>query len=280
MPSFITSDGVRIRYERRGDGAPIFVCQGGPNNICDTLIRDLAPLTATYTMVFHDYRGSGMSATAPVESYRFDRLADDLDELREHLGYEAVSVLAHSMGGLVALEFALRHPDHCDRLTLVGTTPCGVARTMAIPTVRALGVRRSLKAAAVGVWFRCVWSWRGSSSKRTDAMNGPMNVTQEARPELRGRVAAAHPERPAESDNAAELMKAIGSLDLRPDLHRIQCPVLVLYGTRDAVMVAGGDLLVSGVVHAQRTVLDDVGHEVFIEAPTEVFDALRAFLNG
>ncbi len=74
------------------------------------------------------------SATAPVESYRFDRLADDLDELREHLGYETVSVLAHSMGGFVALEFALRHPDHCERLALVGTTPCGAARPMAIPT--------------------------------------------------------------------------------------------------------------------------------------------------
>ena len=218
MPSFITSDGVRIRYERRGDGAPIFVCQGGPNNNCDTLIRDLAPLTATYTMIFHDYRGSGMSATAPVESYRFDRLADDLDELREHLGYEAVSVLAHSMGGLVALEFALRHPDHCERLALVGTTPCGAARPMATPAIRALSIRGVSRPQRAGIWFLCAWSWRGSSS------NGPRR--------------------------------------------------------RDAVMVAGGDLLVSGVVHAQRTVLDDVGHEVFIEAPTEAFDALRAFLNG
>lgn len=279
VPSFRTSDGVRIRYERHGDGPAIFVCQGGPNNICDTLIRDLAPLTATHTLIFHDYRGSGRSASAPADSYRFDQLADDLDELREHLGYPAVSVLAHSMGGFVALEFALRRPDRCTRLALVGTTPCGAARPMAIPTIRALGIRRSLKAGFAAVRYFGAWSWRPPSSQRTDAMNAPMNVTQEARPELRSRVAHAHPELPVASDNAADLMKAVGLVDLRGELHRIQCPVLVLYGTRDAVMVAGADLLVTGIAHAERRVLVDVGHEVFIEAPNDAFGALRVFLN-
>lgn len=108
--AFQTSDGIEIRYECRGAGPALFVCQGGPNNVCDTLIADLAPLTNTYTLIFHDYRGSGQSATAPAATYRFERLADDLDELRRHLGYESVAVLAHSMGWFVALQYALRHP--------------------------------------------------------------------------------------------------------------------------------------------------------------------------
>ena len=111
-------------------------------------------------------------------------------------------------------------------------------------------------------------------------MNAPMNVTQEARPELRSRVAHAHPELPVASDNSADLMKAVGSLDLRGELHRIQCPVFVLNGTRDAVMVVGGDLLVAGIAHAERRVLEDIGHEVFVEAPNEAFAALRGFLNA
>ena len=135
MATFETSDGVTIRYERRGEGPVVFACHGGPNNICDTLIADLAPLEGTCTLVFHDYRGSGRSAAAPPETYTSERLADDLDELRQHLGYERVAVLAHSMGGFVALQFALGDRDACNRLALVATSPCGAAGPMVIPTL-------------------------------------------------------------------------------------------------------------------------------------------------
>jgi pimeloyl-ACP methyl ester carboxylesterase len=75
VPTFESSDGVEIRYEQTGAGPPVFVCQGGPNNVCDTLIRDLAPLGDSCTLVFHDYRGSGRSAHADPSTYTFERLA-------------------------------------------------------------------------------------------------------------------------------------------------------------------------------------------------------------
>jgi pimeloyl-ACP methyl ester carboxylesterase len=66
--------------------------------VCDTLVRGLPRLGSAFTLVFHDYRGSGQSGTAPRETYTFGRLADDLDELRRHLRLGPVPVLAHSMG--------------------------------------------------------------------------------------------------------------------------------------------------------------------------------------
>ena len=88
VPTFTTSDGVEIRYEVRGSSGPVvFGCQGGPNNICDTLMADLAPLESSCTFVFHDYRGSGKSAEAPADGYRFERLADDpCEDVRRALG--------------------------------------------------------------------------------------------------------------------------------------------------------------------------------------------------
>jgi pimeloyl-ACP methyl ester carboxylesterase len=278
VATFRTSDGIEIRYEVLGDGPPVFVCQGGPNNICDTLITDLAPLQETCTLVFHDYRGSGRSETAPIESYRFDRLADDLDELRRHLGHASVSVLAHSMGGFVAMQFAVRHPEAAERVALVGTTPCGAARPMAIPVLRALGPLRTAKAISMAVRFLILWSWRRASAGRTRAMYAPMAVTQEARRELRAKVATAHPELPIANDNAPHLMKALGSTDLRVELASLSRPVLVLCGSRDAVMVAGADMLRTSLPTADVRVLADVGHEPFIEEPAETFAVLRRFL--
>ena len=92
-------------------------------------------------------------------------------------------------------------------------------------------------------------------------------------------MAAAHPELPVDNDNSAHLMKAIGRLDLREQLAAIACPVLVLYGSRDAVMVAGGRMLAARLPSSQSCVLPDVGHEPFIEAPTEAFTTLRRFLT-
>jgi pimeloyl-ACP methyl ester carboxylesterase len=280
MAVFHTADGVDIRFEQRGGGPVVYVCQGGPSNVCDTLIRDLAPLEDTYTLIFHDYRGSGGSAAAPPTTYRFDRLADDLDELRRHLGHESIPVLAHSMGGFVALHYALRHPDHCARLALVATAPCGRAPPMVLPVVRALGPWRTAKAALLGIRYAALWSWRSPSPDRTRAMYAPMSVTQEAAPELRGLVAAAHPELPVDNDNSSHLMKRLGELDLRAELASIGSPVLVLYGSRDAVMVAGGRMLAAGLDDTDVRVLPGIGHEPFIEAPDATFAVLREFLSS
>ncbi len=280
MATFATSDGIEIRFETRGAGPVVYVFHGGPSNVCDTLIADLARLEDSFTLVFHDYRGSGRSAAAPAATYRFDRVADDVDELRRHLGHDSISVLAHSMGGFVALHYALRHADRCDRLALVGTTPCGNAKTMAIPVLRALGPLRTAKVLLVGVRFAALWSWRSPSPPRTRAMYAVAGVTQEAKPELRARVAAAHPELPVDNDNAPHLMKAMSHLDLRADLASISCPVLIAYGSRDAAMVAGGQMLAASLQQADVRVFDDVGHEPFIEAPDATFSVLRKFLSG
>jgi pimeloyl-ACP methyl ester carboxylesterase len=213
------------------------------------------------------------------ETYTFERLADDLDELRQHLGYATIAVLAHSMGGFVALQFAHRHPSACARLALVGVTPCGAARPMALPTLRALGAARTLKALLVAMRFVLLWSWRPPSKHRTQAMYAPMSVTQEPRPELRAMVASAHPEVPVDNDNSHSLMTALGSLDLRGDLTAIRCPVFVLYGSRDAVMVAGGQMLKHGLSDPEIHVLPDVGHEPFLEEPSQTFVALQRFLH-
>ena len=136
-------------------------------------MSDLAGLSTHFTLVFHDYRGSGQSSTAPKDTYTFARLADDLEELRLHLNLGTVPVLAHSMGGLVAVEFALRYGS-ARSLILAGVTPCMSPASTAAPMIRALGLRRTARMAALALWFLVAWSWRGASTKRTAAMYAPL----------------------------------------------------------------------------------------------------------
>jgi proline iminopeptidase len=246
--------------------------------VCDTLVRDLEPLGRDFSLVFHDYRGSGESSSAPPETYSFRRLADDLDELRRHLGLGPVPVLAHSMGGQVALEFALRHPTECTRLVLVGVSPAMTPRSIVLPMAQELGPVRSARMVGLALWFVAAWSWRKPSARRTAALYAPSDITQEARPERRGLVAAAHPDLPVANDNARTLQREIATRDLRPLLGRIECPVLALYGSRDAAAAVGASMFASGLRHVDVVRFDEVGHEVLVEEPARAFDAIRQFV--
>lgn len=78
-----------------------------------------------------DLRGTGGSAVpADPASYRCDRLADDVEALRTHLGLDRIDLLAHSAGAAVALLYATRHRDRIGRLVLVNPSPrvVGLAR--------------------------------------------------------------------------------------------------------------------------------------------------------
>jgi len=110
-------------------------------------------------------------------------------------------------------------------------------------------------------------------------MYAPTDVTQEARPERRQMVAKAHPWLPVWNDNATALQRAIVSTDLRQQLHEIRCPALVMYGSRDAMMVVGARMLESHLADLTVIRLDDVGHEVFIEEPARVFIEIRRFVE-
>ena len=275
---FETSDNIRLRYHIRGNGPPLLACQGGPANISDTLADALVPLEDAYTLVYHDYRGSGRSEAAPIATYTYERIADDLDELRDHLGYGRVGVLAHSMGGFIGLNYGLRHPEASAGMVLVGTTPTGKPGKIALPALRTLGPTRTAKALALAAWYLAAWSWRSESKERHAARYAAMAVTQEGIPAVRDKVKAAMAGLPVPNDNVPQLERMFARTDLTCQLHQIRCPTLVLYGQRDAVMVAGGQMLMQGLPDARRICLPDVGHEPFIEDPNAAFPAVRRFL--
>jgi pimeloyl-ACP methyl ester carboxylesterase len=279
MADFVTSDGVRLRYYLRGSGRPVLACQGGPANVSDTLARALQPLEDSCTLVFHDYRGSGRSEAAPRSGYTFERIADDMEELRIHLGYERVGVLAHSMGGFIGLNYALRHPEPCTGMVLVGTTPTGNPRKIGAPALRALGPARTFKALASAAWYVSAWSWRPDSQKKSAARYSVMSTTQEGVPAVRDKVKRALAGLPVPNDNVPQLERLFAQTDLTDRLAEILCPVLVMYGRRDAVMVAGGEMLMKGLTNARCVVLREVGHEPFIERPSETFPPIREFLT-
>ncbi|MEV0095820.1 alpha/beta hydrolase [Streptomyces sp. NPDC050738] len=130
MPKFSAYDGTELAYHLKGEGPPLICLPGGPLR-ASAYFDELGGLTAHRQLVLLDLRGSGDSeAPADPSTYRRDRLVDDIEALREHLGLERTDLLAHSAAGDLALLYAARHPGRLSSLALV--TPVAQAAGIVI----------------------------------------------------------------------------------------------------------------------------------------------------
>lgn len=119
MPIFSAYDGTTLAYHVEGGGEPLICLPGGPMRAA-AYLGDLGGLTAHRTLVRLDLRGTGDSAVPDdPATYRCDRLVDDVEALRDHLGLGTADVLGHSASGNLAVLYAAAHPARVRSLTLV-----------------------------------------------------------------------------------------------------------------------------------------------------------------
>jgi pimeloyl-ACP methyl ester carboxylesterase len=116
-PVYASLPGIDVYFEDHGTGAPLVLLHGGAMTL-DLSFGALMPrLTPHRRLVPIELQGHGRTADVDRE-ITLATQAGDVVGVLDHLGLERADVLGFSWGGLVALETAVRHPDHVDRLVL------------------------------------------------------------------------------------------------------------------------------------------------------------------
>jgi len=122
----LTLEDARLFYEVVGSGDPIVVVHGGPGLDHVYLRPGLDALATRHTVIYYDQRGTGRSTAELVESaINIRAFVDDIEALRQVLGYEQISVLGHSFGSLIALDYAVRYPENLKALILMNPVEPG-----------------------------------------------------------------------------------------------------------------------------------------------------------
>ena len=115
----VSSEG-RLWAEKSGDGVPVVLLHGSVHDsrLWDSVFPELA---LHHTAIRYDARGLGRS-TLPTAPFRYE---DDLLAVLDHFGIERAALVGLSMGGEVALDFTLEHPERVRSLTLVAASASG-----------------------------------------------------------------------------------------------------------------------------------------------------------
>jgi proline iminopeptidase len=133
VPGFRAADGTELACRVQGTGPPVVCLAGGPMRDA-AYLGELGGLSARRQLIVPDQRGTGRSGTpADLASCRCDRLAVDVEALREHLGRDQLDLLGHSAGASIAVHYAARYPRRVRRLALVtpSTRAIGIPATVA-----------------------------------------------------------------------------------------------------------------------------------------------------
>ncbi|MDR6487445.1 proline iminopeptidase [Chryseobacterium vietnamense] len=118
---FETSDHVKLKYKVSGKGEVCFYISGGPGQGYSSFeLMGGNNLEKNMQMVYMDQRGSGESGTS--ENYHLDQMVQDIEELRQHLKLKKIYLLAHSFGGIIAVNYAKKYPEHTKGLILANVT--------------------------------------------------------------------------------------------------------------------------------------------------------------
>jgi 3-oxoadipate enol-lactonase len=260
----ITLNGARIHYERSGKGFPVLFIHAG---IGDS--RMWAPQAEAFAdrfdMIRPDLRGFG-DTELPAGPYSG---LDDVVALLDHMKIDRAHVVACSMGGTLAIDLALEHPERVERLILIAAGVSGLNAGAAdaalfteVEEADKAGDMEAVNRAEVRLW-----------------VDGPRRREGSAPATVRELVL---------DMNGRSLHTDWSSAERRPidppaigRLGEITAPTLVIVGDQDLPhCMANADLIASKVPGARKAIIDDAAHLPSLERPEQFNRVLLDFLTG
>jgi pimeloyl-ACP methyl ester carboxylesterase len=263
---FADANGARLYYEVYGEGEPLLLIMGlGANHLSWTL--QIAAYSREFQVIVFDNRGTGQSSFPEGADYTIPLLADDAAALLDVLRVDSAHVYGISMGGMIAQEMALRHPEKVRSLILGATTPGGPnavppeAEALRSLIEQGAAVDRSLNPALLDVLFSPGYLAK-HSSELVAAFQGMRDY-------------------PATSTEAyTAQLRAVARHDTYDRLPDIKAPTLVLHGTDDPLLPpANGRILAERIPGAKLVLLEGARHGYPVEKQAEADAAVLEFLR-
>jgi pimeloyl-ACP methyl ester carboxylesterase len=270
---FLDLHGDRVAYLDEGSGEVILLLHGMAGS-SQTWRSVIGPLSRKYRVVAPDLLGHGNSAK-PRSDYSLGAFAVFLRDLLDELGVAQATVVGHSLGGGVAMQFVYQHPDYCQRLILMSSGGLGPDVGWTLRLLSAPGAELIMPIIApppvlsAGERVRSLFGKLGIQSPRGEEIwnayssFGDAETRQAFLRTLRSVV-----------DYRGQAVSALNRLHVKADM-----PIMAIWGDADAIIPVDHAYAVQQTRPDVRLeVLTGVGHFPQVERPTEVVELIDDFI--
>ncbi len=276
---FVDVNGARLFFDTVGsklvvDGErmierpSLIVMHGGPGFDHSTLRPYFDRFADTHQVVYIDHRGNGRS-TGERETWNLAQWGDDVKALCNALGIEKPIVYGNSFGGMVAMAYASRHPDHPAKLILSSTA----ARMILPVTFEMMEQKGGKRAREIAERF-----WRAPDEGSRDEYMAVCMPLYNPKPNEADAIAR---KRSIMRMDVAQhfILGEQRTMNMLGGLSVIHCPTLVLAGVHDPITpVQCSEEIARAIRGARLSLFDNAGHGVHRDDPARAEEVLREFL--
>ncbi|NOZ04697.1 MAG: alpha/beta hydrolase [FCB group bacterium] len=258
MPVIKIND-INLYYEIQGKGVPVLFIHGLGSSARDWEYQ-VPAFARRFKLYLIDLRGHGKS-DKPRSPYSIPLFADDLRAFLDALALKTVSIVGISLGGMVALQFALDHPDRLKKLVLVNSFVELPVKT----------VRQKLE-----FWKR-LFIVRLMGMRKMGEFLASRLFPDDGQEEIRETFI----ERWAENDKSVYLnvFKSMAGWTVKDRLEELTLPTLVVSGDRDYTPVAVKEAYTKSMPGARLAVISNSRHGTPVDRPDEFNRCVLEFLN-
>ena len=257
--STLHANSIDIYYEKIGDGQPILLIHGLGSSSRDWKMQ-VPSFSKKYQVISFDLRGHGQSQKPPGP-YSMSLFAKDTAELVKSLGLAPVHVVGISLGGMIAFQLALDHPELVKSLVIVNAGPEVVVRTLKDRWQ---------------VFFRFAIVYLLGMRKMGEVLSKRL-FPKEEQTSLRDLFV----ERWAENDMQAYLntLRAIVGWNVTDQIHKINLPTLVVAAEHDYTPVSTKEAVVAKMPQAKLVVVENSRHATPVDSPERFNELVLSFLS-
>jgi pimeloyl-ACP methyl ester carboxylesterase len=262
---FVNIDNAKIYYEIAGKGMPLVMIHAGVAD-CRQWNNEFAEFAQNYRVIRYDMRGYGKSEPVDGEFSHLSDLVSLLDALSIH---EPFVIMGCSMGGGLAMDFALTYPSKVKGLVMVDAGPSGLELDVAAPSKFAEAEKAfengNLELVAeleTQIWF-----------------DGMGRTPEQVNPEMRKLLYEM--DHIALSHEVKQLGKRLPNTEI-PAVDRLQyldIPVLIIVGSHDTpYMLAAANYMEEKIKFARKVIMEDAAHLPNMDQPHEFQGIVEDFL--
>ena len=263
--------GVSLFVRRIGSGPPTVVLHGGPGAHHDYLLPGFDALAVGRELIYYDQRGGGRSSVPRDVPVGWTEQVADLEALRERWSLDRLTLAGYSWGALLALLYALEHPERVERLALVSPAPAWRAARESYEarfSQRNLDPafqdeRRRLRASGLRERDPAAFQQRIFELSVAAYFHDPVRARDLTPFRVTGRT-------------QQEVWSSLSDYDLRPAFPRLRgIPAIVLHGEDDPIPLQTAQVT-ADLIGAPLHPLPACGHVPYVEA----FEAFVRLLDG